>query len=78
MRRLSDGIPAPVPPDPNNIAALSSGNPFVWDYSLNATQTKLSPPCVLSPDIARALPPGAEVDGVAGGEGRPGACSGDR
>lgn len=38
-RRLSDGIPVPVPPDPNNIEALSSGNPFVWDYSLNATHT---------------------------------------
>jgi len=37
-RRLSDGIPVPVPPDANNIDALSGGNPFVWDYSLKSTQ----------------------------------------
>jgi Carboxypeptidase regulatory-like domain len=36
--RLSDGIPAPVPPNQNDIVALSSGNPNAWDYDLKATK----------------------------------------
>ena len=32
--RISDGLPAPVPPDPTNIAALSSGSPIAWDFGL--------------------------------------------
>lgn len=35
---LSSGLPAPVPPDPNNIQALSSGNPNAWDYGLQSTR----------------------------------------
>ncbi|MGH9667322.1 MAG: TonB-dependent receptor domain-containing protein, partial [Bryobacteraceae bacterium] len=31
---LSNGLPAPVPPDPANIAQLSSGNPTAWDFDL--------------------------------------------
>ncbi|MDX2182031.1 MAG: TonB-dependent receptor [Bryobacteraceae bacterium] len=37
-RRLSEGLPIPVAPDPNNIAQLSSGNPNVWDYGLKSTK----------------------------------------
>jgi len=36
--RLSDGIPAPVPPNQNDIVALSSGSPNAWDYNLKATR----------------------------------------
>src|SRR5262245_21079561 len=36
--RLSDGIPAPVPPNQNDIGALSSGSPNAWDYNLKATK----------------------------------------
>lgn len=36
--RLSDGIPAPVPPNENDIVALSSGSPNAWDYNLRATK----------------------------------------
>lgn len=36
--RLTDGIPAPVPPDENDIVALSSGSPNAWDYNLKATK----------------------------------------
>jgi hypothetical protein len=36
--RISDGLPAPVPPDPNNIAQLSSGSPNAWDYGLKSTR----------------------------------------
>jgi hypothetical protein len=35
---LSEGIPAPVAPDPNDIAALSSGSPNAWDYDLQSTR----------------------------------------
>jgi hypothetical protein len=37
-RRISDGLPVPVPPDPTNIVQLSSGNPNVWDYGLQSTR----------------------------------------
>ena len=37
-RRLSDGIPPAVPPDPNNIVALSSGSPNAWDFNLQSTK----------------------------------------
>lgn len=36
--RLSDGLPAPVPPDINNVRALSGGSPNAWDYDLQATR----------------------------------------
>jgi len=36
--RLSDGLPSPVPPNPNDIAALSSGSPNSWDYNLQSTR----------------------------------------
>ncbi|MBI3697833.1 MAG: TonB-dependent receptor, partial [Acidobacteria bacterium] len=36
--RLSDGLPAPVPPDLSDTAALSAGNPNAWDYNLQATR----------------------------------------
>jgi len=36
--RLSDGLAAPVPPDQNDIVALSSGNPMAWDYALKSTR----------------------------------------
>jgi hypothetical protein len=32
--RLSDGLPTPVPPDINNIAALSTGSPITWDSNM--------------------------------------------
>jgi hypothetical protein len=35
---LSDGLPTPVPPDVNDIAALSGGNPNAWDYGLQSTR----------------------------------------
>ncbi len=35
---LSQGLPAPVPPDPTNIAQISSGNPNAWDFNLQATR----------------------------------------
>jgi hypothetical protein len=36
---LSQGIPAPVAPDINNIAQLSSGNPTAWDFGMVPTRT---------------------------------------
>ncbi len=36
--RLSNGIPAAVPPDPNNIVQLSSGSPNAWDFNLQSTK----------------------------------------
>jgi hypothetical protein len=36
---LSQGIPAPVAPALNNIAALSSGNPTAWDFGMVPTRT---------------------------------------
>ncbi|MBK5291650.1 MAG: hypothetical protein JJE04_08260, partial [Acidobacteriia bacterium] len=36
-RRLSQGLDAPVPPDLNNNAQLSGGNPNAWDYGLKST-----------------------------------------
>jgi len=36
--RLSDGLPVPVPPDSNNIAAISAGNPNAWDFALKTTR----------------------------------------
>ncbi|MBM3749191.1 MAG: carboxypeptidase regulatory-like domain-containing protein, partial [Acidobacteria bacterium] len=36
--RLSDGLPAPVPPDINNQEQLSSGNPTAWDFGLKSTR----------------------------------------
>jgi hypothetical protein len=36
--RISDGLPVPVPPDPNNQQALSSGNPNAWDFNLQSTR----------------------------------------
>jgi hypothetical protein len=35
---LSDGLPTPVPPDVNDIVALSGGNPNAWDYGLQSTR----------------------------------------
>lgn len=35
---LSSGLPAPVPPDINNIAQISAGNPNAWDFHLQATR----------------------------------------
>lgn len=37
--RISQGLAAPVPPDPGNRAQLSAGNPNAWDYGLKSTQT---------------------------------------
>lgn len=37
-RLLSQGIPAPVPPDRNNIEQLSSGSPNAWDFRLQSTR----------------------------------------
>jgi len=39
VRRLSQGLDAPVAPDLNNKAQLSSGNPNAWDYGLKSTNT---------------------------------------
>lgn len=36
--RISDGLPTPVPPDINDIAALSSGSPNAWDFDLQSTR----------------------------------------
>lgn len=36
--KLSDGIPTPIPPDQNDLVALSSGNPNAWDYDLKAAK----------------------------------------
>ncbi|MBL8222882.1 MAG: TonB-dependent receptor, partial [Bryobacterales bacterium] len=36
--RISDGLPAPIAPDPNNIRQLSGGNPNAWDYGLQSTR----------------------------------------
>lgn len=36
--RLSDGIPTPIPPDQNDLVALSSGSPNAWDYDLKAAK----------------------------------------
>jgi hypothetical protein len=35
---LRQGLPVPVPPDPNNTAQISSGNPIAWDFNLQATK----------------------------------------
>jgi hypothetical protein len=35
---LSQGLPAPVPPDIHNQAQLSAGNPNAWDFHLQATR----------------------------------------
>ena len=35
--RLSDGFATPVPPDPNNTAAISTGSPTVWDVNTRQT-----------------------------------------
>jgi hypothetical protein len=37
-QRLSDGLGAPVPPNQNDILALSGGNPNAWDYGLRSTR----------------------------------------
>jgi hypothetical protein len=37
--RVSDGLPAPVQPDEDDVAAISSGNPNAWDWDLQSTQT---------------------------------------
>ncbi|MBM3728312.1 MAG: hypothetical protein FJW40_23170 [Acidobacteria bacterium] len=37
--RLSQGLPAPAPPDAGNRAQLSGGNPNAWDYRLRSTNT---------------------------------------
>ena len=39
VRRLSQGLDAPVRPDINNQAQLSGGNPNAWDYGLKSTNT---------------------------------------
>lgn len=36
--KLSDGIPTPIPPDQNDLVALSSGSPNAWDYDLKAAK----------------------------------------
>ncbi len=36
--RVSDGLPAPVAPDRNDVVALSGGNPNAWDFALKATR----------------------------------------
>lgn len=36
--QLSDGLPTPVPPDPNDLVALSSGSPTAWDFDLQSTR----------------------------------------
>ena len=35
---LRQGLPVPVPPDINDRAALSSGNPMAWDWDLQMTR----------------------------------------
>lgn len=35
---ISNGLPAPVAPDPNNTAAISSGNPNAWDFNLKSAR----------------------------------------
>ena len=35
---IRDGLPTPVPPDPNNQQALSSGSPNAWDFNLQSTR----------------------------------------
>ena len=35
---LKSGLPVPVPPDVNNVAQISAGNPNAWDYHLQATR----------------------------------------
>ncbi len=35
--RISDGLPAPAPPDINSPAALSAGSPNAWDFDLKST-----------------------------------------
>jgi hypothetical protein len=35
---ISDGLPVPSPPDPNNTQALSSGSPNAWDFNLQSTR----------------------------------------
>jgi hypothetical protein len=39
VRRLSQGLDAPVRPNVNDQAALSGGNPNAWDYGLKSTNT---------------------------------------
>ena len=39
VRRLSQGLDAPVRPNLNNPVELSSGNPNAWDYNLKSTNT---------------------------------------
>jgi len=34
---LRNGLPAPVPPDPNNVSAISTGSPTVWDPNTRQT-----------------------------------------
>jgi opacity protein-like surface antigen len=36
--KLSDGIPTPIPPNQNDLVALSSGSPNAWDYDLKAAK----------------------------------------
>ncbi|MDZ7639919.1 MAG: carboxypeptidase regulatory-like domain-containing protein [Bryobacterales bacterium] len=36
--RLSEGLPTPVAPDPNDINAISGGSPNAWDYDLQSTR----------------------------------------
>ena len=35
---ISDGLPTPVAPDPNNTAAISAGNPNAWDFALKSAR----------------------------------------
>ena len=37
--RLSDGLPAPVQPEPIDTVALASGSPTAWDFDLRSTRT---------------------------------------
>ncbi len=37
-QRVSDGLPAPTPPDVNDPIALSSGSPNAWDFNLKSTR----------------------------------------
>jgi hypothetical protein len=38
VMRISDGLPAPTPPDMNDQAQLSAGNPTAWDFNLQSTR----------------------------------------
>ncbi|MDQ6678163.1 MAG: carboxypeptidase regulatory-like domain-containing protein [Acidobacteriota bacterium] len=35
---ISNGLPSPVAPDPNDIAAISSGSPNAWDFGLKSAR----------------------------------------